>query len=261
MKSSHYLFFVCGLFVFASAFAQAASSTTTTPPEVGVTEHLGDIIPLNTPLIDENGKTVLLQSFIDKPVILNLVYYRCASICGPIMAGVASLIDRLQLVLGRDYRVVTISFNDQETFELAAKKKENFLKTIQKKVDPTQWSFLTGTPVSIKAITEATGFHYKKVDEDYLHPGVVMVLTPHGKISRYLYGTSFLTMDMTLALIEANQDRMGPSFKRAMLMCFSYDPKGRTYVFRVLPVFGALILFGIAVFGFVLFRRARKQPS
>lgn len=232
------------------------------PSVIAIDEHLGQTIPLETLFRDDSGQPVKLGQLIDKPTLLTLVYFRCPSVCSPLLNGVVDVLDKLDLKPGRDYQVLTISFNPQDTPELAREKKANYLKAFQNPFPAEAWHFLTGDPASIRAITGAMGYQYKRQGDDFLHPVAVMMLSPHGKIIRYLYGMSFLPFDMKLAFLEASQGRVGASSSKILLYCFSYDPEGKTYVFNILKVTGTLVLLILGIFGLILLiagKRRRKE--
>lgn len=246
------------LLIASPAIAQVGLDTTT---EVGVDEHLGEIVPLELEFLDEDGVPTKLGDLIDKPTILSLVYFRCPSICTPLLSGLADVVDRIDLEPGEDYQILTISFDVRETPDLAKRKQANFLKAVQREISPEAWRFMSGDSASVAAVTDAVGFRYIPQGKDFMHPGVIMVLSPGGKISRYLYGITFLPFDVKLALMEASEGKVSPTIRRVLLYCFSYDPEGQTYVFNLLKVVGTLIT--VMAVGFVAYllissKRSRK---
>jgi protein SCO1/2 len=229
--------------------------------EIGVEEHLGETIPLDLIFKDEDGRDVRLGDLADKPVLLILVYYRCPSICNPLMSGVAEGLDRLDLVAGRDYTMITVSFDDREGPELAKEKKANYLKTFSRPFPPEGWRFLTGDTAAIRSLTGAVGFKYKRDGDDFLHPVTLVAISPQGKIVRYLYGMTFLPFDLKMAVFEAAEGRVGATISKVMLYCFSYDPEGKTYVFNILKVTGTLVLALIACFLLFLVITSKKRKK
>jgi len=203
---------------------------------VGFVEKTGSTIPLDIEFIDEDGRVVKLSELFHTPVLLTLVYYRCPGICTPLLSGVADAIKNLSLNPGRDYQVVTISFDDTEKFELAREKKGNYLNVLKPDFPPSAWRFLTGNRESINRITSAVGFNYKKEGDEFVHPAGVVVLTGEGRIVRYLYGTEFLPFDFQLSIIEASKGNVLSPVNRALRLCYKYDPKSRRYVFDVLKI-------------------------
>ena len=229
------------------------------PGDVGVDEKLGRSVPVELLLNDEDGKPVALKSLLGKPTILTLVYYECPGICTPLLNNLTDTLDRLDLTPGQDYKVVTISFDPRDTATVAAKKRANYIKQFHKPFPPEAWRFLTGDQAAIDQITDAVGFRYKKVGDDFNHPGVVMVLSPDGRMMRYLQGVQFLPFDIKMAVIEASKGKPMPTVNRVLAFCFSYDPDGRRYVFSTLKVAGVATLAIIACFGGFLYLTTRKQ--
>ena len=161
--------------------------------EIGVVEKLDQYIPLDPVLVDENGDTVIIGDLLDKPTILNFVYYRCPGICSPLMDGLADAMDGNDLVLGKDYQALTISFDPREGTDLAIKKKNNYLNLMKKKEEARDgWRFFTSDSASIARLTEATGFRYKSTGNDFIHSATLIILDPEGKITRYMNGIYFL---------------------------------------------------------------------
>jgi protein SCO1/2 len=218
---------------------------------VGFIEKTGSAVPLNAEFYDEDGKTVPLGDLIQTPVLLTLVYYRCPGICTPLLSGVAEAVRNMKLMPGKDYTIITISFDDTEDYELASEKKENYLNVLQKDFPPSAWRFLTGKKENLEKITSAVGFKFKKQGDEFIHPAGVIVLSRDGRIMRYLYGTTFLPFDFRLSILEASKGNVLTPLNRALRLCYKYDPQGRRYVFDVLKVsaIASLIVAG----GFLVF--------
>lgn len=231
----------------------------TLPSQVGVDEKLGTVIPLDLSFLDEYGKPVTLRSLVNKPTIFTLVYYRCPGICSPLLNGVVSVIDKMDLEPGKDYNIVTISFNPKEDYIMASEKKANYLNGLKKKIPAESWRFLTGDSASIAKITDAIGFRYQKQGEDFIHGAVITAVSPKGQIARYLYGTDFLPLDLKLAITEASEGRTGPTINKLLKLCFSYDPDARKYVLNVTRIAGGGIL--LILVGFVLMLTLKKKKN
>jgi protein SCO1/2 len=242
-------------------------------PVVGIEEHLGAVIPLDTlEFKDENGRPVVLKSLFDRPVILTLVYYRCPGICTPLLNEVARAVGQCDLQPGKDYRLVTISFDPRETSDLARNKKANMIAEVKdKQVPPDAWRFLTGDPDNVRRITEAVGFRYApdKNQVDYVHAATVMFLSDHGTIVRYLNGVLVNPVEMKMAVLDAAQGRPSSFMKQGSFLgevqefCFSTDPQGRGYVLRINNIILAItILFATAFVVFLLMKgRARRLAA
>lgn len=247
------------LFIIITGSNLLLYSEDTNSPKVGVDEKLGETIPLDLSFLDETGKPVNLRSLVNKPTLLTLVYYRCPGICSPLMNGVSEVIDKMDMEPGKDFNIVTISFNPREDYIMAQGKKENYLNNMKKKIPAESWKFLTGDSLSIARITDAVGFKYQKQGEDYMHGAVLTILSQDGKIARYLYGTDFLPMDVKLAVIEASEGKSTPGINKLLKICYSYDPAGRKYVLNVTRIAGGGMLILIA--GFVLILTLKKKRN
>lgn len=232
--------------------------------EVGIDERLGKKVPGELALRAEDGSVVQLKSLLGKPTVLTLNYFRCAGICTPLLNGVVDVVKKTQAEPGRDFRVLTVSFDDRDTPEIAATKRSNYLREVERPIAPESWRFLTGDAASTKALCDAVGFKFKRDGDDFVHAGAIIVLSPDGMVTRYLYGTSFLPADFQAAVGEANRGEPTPTITKLLKICFSYDPVGRRYVFSATKT-GALIILALAV-GFVIFlvrpkRRAALQTG
>lgn len=247
------------LIFLALGFGSVSRAVDTTMLQVGVDEKLGETIPLDLSFLDETGKPVTLRSLFTKPTLLTLVYYRCPGICSPLMNGVSSVVDKVDMEPGKDFNIVTISFNPREDYLMASGKKRNYMDNMKRKIPEASWKFLTGDSLSIAKITDAVGFRYQPQGEDYMHGAVLTVLSPEGKIARYLYGTDFLPMDIKLAVTEAAEGKSTPGINKLLKLCYSYDPAGRTYVLNVTRIVGGGMIVLLA--GFVLVLTLKKKKN
>lgn len=251
-----------------SAALAAASPALAEPPappplDVGVDEKLGQTIPLDLQLVDEDGERVSLRSLIDKPTLLTLNYFRCAGLCTPQLAGVVELLQRTDQKPGKDFQVLTVSFDPRDDAELATLKKENHVKQLGPKFPPSAWRFLTGDPATTKQLADAVGFRFAKQGDEFVHAGVMMVLSPQGKVARYLYGVTYLPFDVKMAVLEAAEGRTGPTIARFLKFCYSYDPSGRRYFLDVTRVSALFTIVLAAGFGIALAvtRKKRGKPA
>lgn len=234
-----------------------------TGPEIGVVENLDAFLPKDIYLIGEDSQRVVLTDLIDKPTVINFVYYRCPGICSPLMEGIAKVMEASDLVAGVDYQVLTISFDPRETIDLGIRKKANYMNLVTKKEEIAKgWKYFVSDSASIARGTEAVGFRYKAVGNDFTHVASVMVVSPEGKITRYLNGISYLPFDFKMAIIEASKGQSSPTINKIMQFCFSYDPVGHGYVLNVTKIAGVLILFTASLFFLVLiFKPKRKSVN
>jgi protein SCO1/2 len=215
--------------------------------QVSFDEKQGQFAALDTKLVNENGDTVLLKDVINKPTILNLVYYECPGTCSPLMWGVAKFIDEVDLKLGTDYDVVTISFDPTEKIDLGIKKKEAYLSTMKDKGAAKNWRFFVSDSADIAKLTKSVGFNYQKQNKLFIHPTGLIALGSDGKIIRYLRGIDFLPFDIKITMVEAAKGKIGPSINRLLAICYSYDNLGNGYVFNVTRVSAIVILFIIVL--------------
>ncbi len=207
----------------------------TRPPRlenVGIEQRLDAQVPPNLTFRDETGKNVKLGDYFNrKPMILNLVYYNCTMLCGQELAGLASAMRLIKFDLGKQFDVITVSFDPRETPEIAAAKKQDYVGRYGRPNAASGWHFLTGSPESINALTKAVGFqyHFDEKTNQFAHATAIMVLTPQGHISRYLYGVDFPPKDLRLSLVEASQARIGNAVDAVLLFCYHYDPQTGKY--------------------------------
>ena len=220
--------------------------------QVGFEEKQGQYAAMDIKLVDENGDTVLFKDVINKPTILNLVYFECPGTCSPLMWGVSKFIDGLDLKLGKDYGVVTISFDPAERIDLGIKKKASYLAEMQKKEEAENWQFFVSDSINIAKLTQSVGFNYQIINDQYVHPTGLIALAADGKIVRYLRGIEFLPFDIKITLVEAAKGKIGPSINRLLAVCYGYDSKGNEFVFNVTRVSAVVILFIVIVVFLVL---------
>lgn len=220
--------------------------------QVGFEEKQGQYADLNVRLVNESGDTVLLKDVINKPTILNLVYFRCAGTCSPLMWGISKFVDAMDLKLGKDYEIVTISFDPTETIDLGINKKDSYVSTMKKKEDAKNWLFFVSDSTDLAKLTQSVGFNYQKVNDQYIHPTGLIALAADGKIVRYLRGIDFLPFDIKITLIEAAKGKIGPSINRLLAVCYGYDAKGNQFVFNVTRVSAIVIMFIVVVIFIVL---------
>jgi len=224
-------------------------------------------MPLDLEFNDERGGIVKLGEFFGpRPVVLALVYYTCPMLCTQVLSGLAGSLQGVTLNVGKDYEVVVVSFDPADTPSVAAERKQTFLRRYISAADGAHVHFLTGRQSSIAALTTAVGFRYTwdQQTSQFAHPAAISVLTPDGRMSRYLYGVEFAPRDLKLALVEASEGRVGSIVDQAMLFCYHYDPETGKYgfvVMNIVRVAGALTV--LLMVGFILMslRRERRQAT
>lgn len=229
--------------------------------QVGIDEKLGETVPLDISFIDENGDSLRLTDYIDKPTIVTLVYYNCPGICTPLLGEMTDLVNKMDLKPGIDYKILTISFNHRDTPALAKDKKRNFMKGILKRFPDSQWRWVTSDSLTIRRFTDAVGFDFMPDNDDFAHPATLIVLSEEGRISRYLYGIKQLPFDLKMAVIEASQGRVGPTISKVLQFCFSYDREGQKYAFNFTRVGGSIILLFLAIFVIVISVKHRRKTE
>ena len=234
---------------------------------VGITQHLDAQVPADLAFVDDTNKPVKLGDYFGKkPLILNLVYYNCTMLCGEALEGLSGAMKLVKFDVGKEYEVVTVSFNPNETPEMAAAKKKRFVERYGRPGASAGWHFLTGSADSINALTKAVGFQYQydAKNGQYAHATAIMVLTPEGRISRYFYGVDFPPKDLRMGLVEASQNKIGNLTDQVLLYCYHYDPATGKYgaiVNNMLKLGAVLTILFIAVLLFILFRLERIAPG
>ena len=258
-----------------TAWGQAMSKGIMSPPanvrppyleNVGIEQHLDGQVPPDLTFVDDTGRTVQLGDYFGKkPLILNLVYYNCTMLCGEALAGLTGAMKMVKFDVGKEFDVVTVSFNPQETPEIAAAKKKDYLARYGRPNASSGWHFLTGPPESINALTKAVGFQYQydpKINQ-YAHATAIMVLTPQGRISRYFYGVDFPPKDLRMGLVEASQGKIGNLTDQVLLYCYHYDPATGKYgavVNNMLRLGAAVTIVFLGALLLILFRLEKVAP-
>ena len=234
--------------------------------EVGIDEQLGAIIPMDVHFKDASGNDVILKDLIDNTTVLAFVYYKCPGICSPLLFSLTEVINKTDLQLGYDYKVITISMDEFETPEIAAEKKNTFISAINKQnVSADSWKFLTGDSVSIRTVSNAAGFYFKRDGKQFRHSGTFIFIDKSGKICRYLLpgytdksGFSILPFDFKMAVLETDEGKVTPTIAKILQFCFSYDPEGKGYVLNFTRIFGAGIIL-LAILFIVIIRIKPKK--
>ena len=248
------------LFIYGTVNAHMEHEQPKDLSGIGIDEKLGQLVPLDLTFHDENGSAVTLRQLIHEPTVLTPVYLHCPNICSFLLQNLADALNKLPAEPGKEYTVLTISFDETEKPDLALRKKKTYLKMIQKPFPEDAWRFLTGDKENIRKLTDAIGFHFKRVGEDFEHPVSLVILAPDGKIIRYMYGADPLPFDLKLALVEASEGRIGPTIAKVVRFCFSYDPKANKLVFNMLKVTGTVtLLFALSFILFLILKG--KKPA
>ncbi|MBL8600301.1 MAG: SCO family protein [Myxococcales bacterium] len=250
----------------------ALAQVNVTPREltdVGVTEHLMAQVPRDVTFRDHTGQTVQLGRYFDgrRPVLLNLVYHRCPMLCGMVLNAVIRSVTATTWSIGNEYQVVTLSIDPRDTVEVAAGKRRRALESYNREGAANGWHFLTGSAEASQRVADTVGFRYRfdAEQQQYAHPAVTMLLTPEGRVARYLYGIDIPPTDLRVGLLEASQGRSINTVERVLLYCYHYDPHGQRYVLvamRVMQVGGALTATALGgLLGVLWMRERRRRPS
>ena len=235
---------------------------------VAIEQRLNEQIPANLEFRDETGKAVRLGDYYgNKPMILNLVYYQCPMLCSEVLAGLTGAMRVLKFDVGKDFEVLTVSFDPRDTPEIAAAKKADYLKRYGRANAADGWHFLTGPQASIDALTKAAGFHYQYDPKtgQFAHATAIMVLTPDGRIAQYYYGVEFAPKDLRLGLVQASNNKIGNVVDEVLLYCYHYDPATGKYgavIARILRLAGLATMLILGSMLVILSRRGpRRQPE
>lgn len=238
--------------------------------DVGVDEKLGDFIPLGAKFSTINGDSVTLGSLLEegKPVILNPLYYECPMLCGLVVDGVIDVVDELAWKPGDDYLVISFSIDPLEDHNLAAKYRKEYLSKLTSTNAEKGWYFLTGNQTQIDTVINSIGFKYNEVQGtgEYAHSAAIIMLSPDGKITRYLYGIKYNEFDTRNALYESADGKIGSTMEQLLMYCYQYDPDSNSYVpfamnMMKLGGFATLIILGIFLIPLWVRERRKKQTQ
>jgi protein SCO1/2 len=273
-KPGHLLHHLLAMFFMAMLLPSPAAAHSEDPahgapsgqgPEatVGLDERLGAKIPLDITFRDETGRQVRLAELVTGPTIILPVYYSCTNVCNYLQGGLARVLPAIKGRPGTEYRVISVSFDENETPQQAARSKRMYQTSMSTPFPAEGWRFLTGDATDICRLTDAAGYRFQRKGRDFIHPVASFVVARDGTIVRYLYGTTFLAKDVSLALMEARSGTVGTSIRKVMEYCFTFDPTGKTYVFNLLRVSATVVILctgGFLVF-LVLTGRNRRQHT
>jgi protein SCO1/2 len=262
------------MFFLTIASVAAAAPSDAVPPglqDVGIDQNLDAQVPLDLTFRDESGAAVRLEQYFHdgKPVILNLVYYECPMLCTLVLNGLTSALRALSFDVGKQFEIITVSFDPKESAELAAGKKQTYLDEYRRPGADKGWHFLTGDAVAIESLARSVGFRYRydPAAKQFAHAAAIMVLTPKGRVARYFYGVEYAPRDLRLGLIEAADNRIGNPVDQLLLYCFHYDPTTGKYsaaVLNIVRLAGAATVLGLL--GFIVTsgrgtKRSRKAAG
>jgi protein SCO1/2 len=235
--------------------------------EIGFDQNLDQLVPLDTRFRDESGATVRLGDYFGtRPVVLVFAYYDCPMLCTMVINGLASALDVLSLEPGKDFEIVTVSFNPNDTPAMAAAKKAGYIQRYKRAGAAQSWHFLTGDQPSIDRVTKAAGFRYAwdAGTKQFAHPSGVIVLTPEGRLARYLFGIEYGPRDLRFALVEASAGTVGSPVDALLLYCYHYDPMSGRYglvIMRAMRLAGAATVLAIGSFIVVMLRREKARGA
>jgi protein SCO1/2 len=234
--------------------------------QVAFDQHLNEQVPLDLEFKDEVGRTVQLGDYFNhgKPVILVLAYFRCPMLCTEVLNGLVRAMLEMDLELGKDFEVVTVSFDPRETPELATAKKKTYVQRYGRPGADAAWHFLTGEQEPIERLTKAVGFRYSydALHDQFAHASGIMVLTPQGKIARYFFDIQYSARDLRLGVVEASANKIGSPVDQILLFCFHYDPAEGRYgatIMNFVRLGGVLTMFGVGGLVFYLWREQRRK--
>lgn len=269
MENKLTLIVLCSLFFFFdTALAQLNQDRPAILNEIGIDEKLGDTIPLDLEFTDSNGETVRIGELMQegKPLLLNPLYYECPTLCSLVLEGVFSAVEDMAWTPGIDYTIISFSIDPEEGTELAAETRDTYLTDLDRRGAEDGWHFLTGREQEIRELTDAVGFRYKKDERtgEYLHMASVMMISPEGVITRYLYGTNFNEFDFRNGLYEAADGQIGTPVDQIVLYCFTYDPSTQSYVpvaRNIMKLGGLATVIILGIFLTVLWRREKGDDQ
>jgi protein SCO1 len=262
MKLGSFVMLLIALTVSGAMPLQGAQdSASAMHPPVGIVEKLGQTLPLGVTLYDEDGFPVVLKDVVHHPTIFTFVYYRCPGICSPLLTELSRMVDKVDLEIGKDYQIVTISFDHREKPPLAGEKKTSYMGALKHPIDPAGWRFFTADSATIMQLTDAAGFYFMRSGNDYVHAGALIVASPEGKITRYINGVQYLPFDIKMAVMEAAEGRTGPTIAKLVKYCYRYDPDSQSYTMNITRVGGIVVVGAVMVFVLVFIVLPKKRKG
>jgi protein SCO1 len=243
-KILHILPVIIIFVIQSSLYSHILNNTDTN--SISINEKPGSMIPMDLQFINDTGTNVLLRDVVNGPTVLTILYYRCPNVCSIVISSLALVLRNSSFPHGKELNIVTLSINENETSADAMRTKKVAFEIIQKYYPENKWNFLTGSKDSIKKITDIVGFRFVKNGNEYDHPIGLIILSPEGKVVRYIMGTDYLPIDITMSLMEASSGTIRPTISRVLRFCLSYDPKSHTYVFNILRI-SAIVISTLAV--------------
>lgn len=257
----------------ASASGQGMTSGILSPPasvrppglkNVGIRQNLNQPIPPDLVFEDDRGQSVRMGDYFrQKPIILSLVYYSCPMLCGEVLSGLEHSLRMMKFDVGREFDVVTVSFDPQDTPKMAAHKKAELLRRYDRPVADRGWHFLVGRQDAIDRLTQAAGFQYEydPKTRQFAHATAIMLLTPEGRIAQYYYGVEYPPRDLRLGLVEAGKGRIGSVVDQLLLYCYHYDPEKGKYSAAVLGVLRLAAVATMLCLGTFIVLMMRRGPA
>lgn len=233
-----------------------------------IEQKLDAQLPLDLVFRDETGRQVKLGDYFHKgrPVVINLVYFTCPMLCNVVLDSLTAAIADIKMEPGKDYELVTISFDHRDTPKLAAERKEIYSRRYGRRGADEGWHFLTTDEATVRKITAALGFRYAwdPKAQQFAHGTMTAVITPEGKVSRYLFGIDNPARDLRLAIVEASNGKIGSPADQLLLLCYHYDPGTGTYAKQAMNLVragGVATMVALAGFIFFLSRRPKGAAS
>ncbi len=270
MNSTLNILFVISVFFIADlAYGQLNTEKPALLDDVGVEEKLGENIPMELTFATSEGDSITIADLMKegKPVLLNPLYYECPTLCGFVLDAVLNVVHELSWSPGNEYTIISYSIDPTEKSELAAKNKAEVMSDLDRTGAEDGWHFLTGNEEEIQALSDAVGFNYKYDENtgEYIHVASIMLISPEGTITRYLYGLNMQEFDLRNALYEAANGKIGSTLERAVLYCFEYDPSSQSYVpiaINIMKLGGLATMLILGIFLTILWRRnsGSSQP-
>ncbi|MBK5292836.1 MAG: SCO family protein [Acidobacteriia bacterium] len=231
---------------------------------VGIDQKLNSLAPLDLEFTDESGVRKPLRAFMNgRPAVLALVYYECPMLCTMELNGLLRALRAMPLTAGKEFDILTVSFNPKDTPAMAAAKKAEYLGKYRRPAAAHGWHFLTGSEENIQKLTKAAGYRYQMDPSSgqWVHASGIMVLTPEGRLARYFYGIEYSARDLRLGLVEAGKGRIGNTVDQILLFCYHYDPATGKYgmvVMNLIRAGGVATVLALCAFWWIMHRRSRN---